>query len=385
MKNYGLPYQGSKNDLVSWVLERIPSAGTFVDLFCGGCAITHGALLIDRWGHYIANDICGIVPQCFLDAIHGEYSDETRWISREDFHRLKDTDGYIRTCWSFSANGVNYLYSREVEPWKKAVHYARVLGDCSLLREFSIDSDGSSADIIKHHDEYKSKYIRWWLSKQQYTETELNALIEKCKGDIAVQEEKLRQYLLQALKASGLTQAEVQHRLGTQMAGHYFGRSQWAFPTQEMYERMQEFMPGLDKDYNDVIGLTLLWKSLQSLQSLQRLQSLQSLQSLQRLQSLQSLQISSKDYREIELPDDCVVYADPPYKGTSGYNGANFDSDAFWDWCRKCPHPVYISEYTAPDDFIEIASISHTKNLGHNTKSVEKLFCNREPLKTTLF
>lgn len=38
------------------------------------------------------------------------------------------------------------------------------------------------------------------------------------------------------------------------MTGHYFGKSQWAFPTQEYYEMMQTFMPALDKDYKRLIA-----------------------------------------------------------------------------------------------------------------------------------
>ncbi len=59
--NYGLPYKGSKNTIAPWVVEHLPSAGTLVDLFCGGCAVTHAAMLSGRWDRYIANDICGIV------------------------------------------------------------------------------------------------------------------------------------------------------------------------------------------------------------------------------------------------------------------------------------------------------------------------------------
>ena len=58
----------------------------------------------------------------FKDAIDGKYENESRWISREDFYRLKDSDPFVRIVWSFGNNGCNYLYSREIEPYKKAVH-----------------------------------------------------------------------------------------------------------------------------------------------------------------------------------------------------------------------------------------------------------------------
>ena len=238
-----------------------------------------------------------------------------------------------------------------------------------------IDSDGSSDDVRKHHDEYKEKYIRWWLSKQKYTSAELDKLIANVKADIERDEEELRQYLIDALKKSGLTQAEVQRRLGTQMAGHYFGRSQWEFPTQEMYEKMQEFMP-LPDDYNELVGLYRLRQSLQRLQSLQSLQRLQSLQSLQKYKN--NLTITRKSYSVVAIPDNTVVYADPPYKGTdqTGYK-CDFDYAAFEKWLNEVPFMVIVSEYNAPAGCVEIASIKKHSTLAQGNKggtNTEKLF-----------
>ena len=383
---FGVPYQGSKNKIARWVIDNLPEDKILVDLFAGGCAVTHAAMLSGKWNKVIANDI-GDAPELFRDAIDGKYADEKRWISREDFQDLKEIDPYVSLCWSFGNNRRTYLYAQEVEPWKKALHYARVFGDCSLLQEMGIDSDGSSGDVRKHHDEYKEKYIRWWLSKQKYTSAELDKLIANVKADIERDEEELRQYLIDALKKSGLTQAEVQRRLGTQMAGHYFGRSQWEFPTQEMYEKMQEFMP-LETDYNEIVGLYRLRQSLESLERLESLQSRQSLESLQRPQSLQSLQslqkyknnltITRKSYADVAIPDNAVVYADPPYKGTNieGYK-CDFDYAAFEKWLNEVPFMVIVSEYNAPSGCVEIASIEKQSSFGTGNKggtNTEKLF-----------
>ena len=377
---YGAPYQGSKNQIARWVIDNLPEDKILVDLFAGGCAVTHAAMLSGKWDRIVANDI-GDAPELFCDAIDGKYADEKRWISREDFQNLKDTDPYVSLCWSFGNKRRSYLYAQEVEPWKKALHYARVFGDTSLLREMGIDSDGSSADIRNHHDEYKEKYIRWWLSRQKYTPAELDALLTNVKADIERDEEELRQYLIDALKKSGLTQAEVQRRLGTQMARHYFARSQWEFPTQEMYEKMQEFMP-LPDDYNELVGLYRLRQRLQSLQSLQSLESLQRLQSLQSLQSPEkyknNLTITRKSYADVAIPDNAVVYADPPYKGTdaTGYK-CDFDYAAFEKWLNEVPFMVIVSEYNAPAGCVEIASIKKQSMLASGNKggaNTEKLF-----------
>ena len=329
---FGVPYQGSKNQIARWVIDNLPEDEILVDLFAGGCAVTHAAMLSGKWNKVIANDI-GDAPELFRDAIDGKYADEKRWISREDFQDLKDTDPYVSLCWSFGNNRSNYLYAKEIEPWKKALHYARVFGDCSLLREMGIDSDGSSDDVRKHHDEYKEKYIRWWLSKQKYTSAELDKLIANVKADIKRDEEELRHYLIVALKKSRLQELQSLQRL----------------------QRLQR---------------------LQSLQSLQRLQSPQSLQSLQKYKN--NLTITRKSYADVAIPDNAVVYADPPYKGTSqtGYK-CDFDYAAFEKWLNEVPFMVIVSEYNAPSGCVEIASIKKQSKFGTGKKgrmNTEKLF-----------
>ena len=348
MKRYGIPYKGSKNSIARKIVSFLPSADVLIDICAGGCAITHAALeicegLAPKWERIIANDICEMPLKLFKGAICGEYADEKRWIDRETFQKLKDVDPYVRYCWSFGNNGIDYLYAQEVEPWKKALHYARVFGDTSLLRNMGIDGDGSRTDVMAHESEHKDKYIRWWLSQQEYTPAELDELIKNAKADIERDEEELRAYLLKALKTSGLTQVEVQRRLGTQMSGHYFGRSQWEFPTREMYQRMQEFMP-LPDDYNDLVGLYRLR------QRLQRLQSLESLQSLQRLQRLQRLEISFESYENVKIPENSVIYADIPYQGTDCGSYEGFDHESFFNWAAKQKTPVFISSYKVEDE-----------------------------------
>lgn len=163
---YGVPYQGSKNAIAEKIVSILPAAENFYDLFAGGCAITHRAIIDGRWNNYIVNDIDS-VPNLFFDAVSGKYENEKRWISRDDFNSLKDNDLYVSICWSFGNNRKNYLYSKEIEPWRKALHYARVLGDNSLLRDFGIKSDGNTKDIKKHHNEYKDKYIKWYIKNVQ--------------------------------------------------------------------------------------------------------------------------------------------------------------------------------------------------------------------------
>lgn len=134
-ENYGLPYAGSKSRIAHWVIDNLPCGRVLIDAFAGGCAITHRALLSQKWQTVIANDINGKYPQLFLDAVRGKYRDEKRWISREDFERLKSQDAFVACCWSFGNNLKHYMYSQAIEPYKRALHYAIVLDDFEPMQE----------------------------------------------------------------------------------------------------------------------------------------------------------------------------------------------------------------------------------------------------------
>lgn len=140
-RNYGLPYMGSKNKIARWVLEQLPEAENFYDLFCGGCAITDCAMEYDKYNNYVINDIKGELPSGFIDALNGKFKNEDRWISREDFNRLKGTgDLYVDLCFSFGNNWEKgYMYSTKIEPLKKAAHYAIFYGDYSLCDAIGLD------------------------------------------------------------------------------------------------------------------------------------------------------------------------------------------------------------------------------------------------------
>lgn len=147
---YGLPYMGSKNSIAPKIISVLPKAENFYDLFCGGCAITECAMLSKKWNKIYFNDLDGDVPQLFLDAIDGKYKDRKEWVSREDFARLRDKDTYIRLVWSFGYKGIpSYIYSREIEPYKKAYWYAVMYDDFSLLWKLGINIPKVKAKSFK--------------------------------------------------------------------------------------------------------------------------------------------------------------------------------------------------------------------------------------------
>lgn len=84
------------------------------------------------------------------------------------------------------------------------------------------------------------------------------------------------------------------------------------------------------------------------------------------------------DYSAILNYENVVIYIDPPYEGTKKYQvDLNFDYNAFWDVVRAASSNnwVYISEQTAPPDFIPIWSLNTARRLqGKVTECVENLF-----------
>ncbi len=261
IKRYGLPYKGSKNKIAKWVVEHIPTADIFIDLFAGGCAVTHAALEEGRWQKYIANDI-NKTPKLFINAINGKYHNEKRWISREEFEAQKDKDAYISTCWSFGNNGRDYLYSQELEAYKKAVH-----------------------ELI-------------------FAET--------------------------------------------------------------LKERRLKFLLVI-RELNKYLATTQKTLPIENIKKLERLQSLERLERLQR------------DYREIDIPQNTVVYCDIPYRDTNKYN--DFSHDEFYEWFDQQKQLTIVSEYTAPPNSIEIACITKSVAMQANGKgknqAVEKLFVHK--------
>ena len=89
----------------------------------------------------------------------------------------------------------------------------------------------------------------------------------------------------------------------------------------------------------------------------------------------------NKSYDILDIPRCSIIYCDPPYAGTTKYKD-NFDHESFWQWCRekvKEGHEVFISEYSAPDDFVCVWQKEIQSGLNTNTtkKGVEKLFVHK--------
>lgn len=89
------------------------------------------------------------------------------------------------------------------------------------------------------------------------------------------------------------------------------------------------------------------------------------------------------DYRDVDGPDDAVLYLDPPYRATDpkAYRAVpSFNHDDFWSWCRRLRaegRMLVISEYVAPADFRCVAEFpTETQLRSGNSKipRIERLF-----------
>lgn len=321
-KSWGLPYMGSKNSIAKDIVNALPSGERLVDLFAGGCSITDCALKnTDKFSKFLVNDLNGWSPKAYVKALAGGFKDEERWISRQDFFRLKDKDPYVNLCFSFGNNLKDYMYATELEPYKRALHH-----------------------IIFWED-----YIPMGVICPQV----VDIIKEYCKG----KDRKGRRL------ASGRAVADHVKQKGSVE----YWQSNPMFRAVKV--KWSEERRGINGSciHNESLGDIAPQPMLVSLERLERLQSLERLQILQILQSLESLErlesivqhciieTSSISYADYEYRDGDVVYCDPPYKNTHGY-GIEFDTDAFWEWARTRDYQVYVSEYQAPSDFVSIWS-----------------------------
>jgi site-specific DNA-adenine methylase len=145
--NYGMPYKGSKNRIAEKIVSQLPQATHFYDLFGGGGAIAHYALLSGKFQYVHYNELDPLVFKGFKMFINGDFKNENRWISREDFNRLKDSDPYVAICFSFGNDARTYLYASERTKFKKAVHYSICFKDNSLLWEYGLEVEYHSEDL----------------------------------------------------------------------------------------------------------------------------------------------------------------------------------------------------------------------------------------------
>ncbi len=324
--NYGLPYMGSKSKIVKEFFHIFPKARHFYDMFGGGGAVTHYITLTGRYQHVHYNELSA-VSDMFRDAVDGKFADEKRWITRDEFNEKKYTDPFIGIVWSFGNTFSSYIYAREIEAWKYALHCAIINGDTSEFEKFGIKTDASVTDIERHKQNYKMKYMNWYM--HEILNLDIDAEADSAEIDRLAKEkgclasiQKLRQFE---------DMDSIQHWLRIKRI--------------RTLGRLKAYENGLGRGEADDKRLI----------------------------------ITRMDYRDVPIEKDSVIYCDPPYIGTGEYvqNENSFDHKAFYDWCESLDQPIFISEYYMPEDRFDcVYEMEHRSTVcaTENIAVIEKIF-----------
>lgn len=330
---YGLPYKGSKTKLAERIIDLMPRAEHLYDLFAGGCAIAHCALVKGKYGHVHINDINPMMPQAFVKALQGGFDDEDRWISREDFFRLKDTDPYAALCFSFGSNMRTYIYGKDKEEYKKALHYAIYFNSFDL-------SDKIIGVDLRPIQSCRTRQERYLMTKRLIGDAYSGNTPPPPRFEIE-NYEKLRRVQAAKLRATHTALSSKKKRTDLEnLERHNRMLSGWRVPN----ATTEYHTPPISLD-------TLTW--------------------------------SATDYQDVPIPENSVIYLDIPYKGTSRYagKGADFDHDRFYEWALRQTQPIFISSYDMPkEDFKVIAEYSRIDTLSATNNSLrvtERIFIPR--------
>jgi len=96
------------------------------------------------------------------------------------------------------------------------------------------------------------------------------------------------------------------------------------------------------------------------------------------LEQLQRLEFYSESYDKIQIKKNSIIYCDPPYKNTAGYN-ILFDTENFLNWAAIQNEAVFISEYDISDTrFKLIKTIKKIQLLNNlNNEVNENIYANQ--------
>lgn len=400
-KNYGLPYMGSKNKLAEEIVNFLPQKKVLVDLFGGGGAISVCASQSGKYEKIIYNELNTLIAETFQKALNGDYENERRWVSREEFEKMKKTDGYVAICFSFSNNCNTYMYGPKIEPYKRAYHYAIVFDDFGPFNELFDDETTEkikkSVEGITDLKERRIKFSHalgdYILSLEKCEPLESNEKLDTVKYTVDVHptyighvnqhlQYKERFDLLKRTICGKIHSNEnlewqervsiLKHTMSVKNETRGSGSATQHIECQEKFDLLKHTMNvnalencGLGKDsITHGIGSTFQNRVLEE----------------------SPIEVFNKDYADVELPppEDCVIYCDIPYKNTSSYTTGNFDYERFYKWCQEKTfegYQIYVSSYELPEDlFISVwEKQRHCKaTCGSGKQVVEKIYTIRK-------
>ena len=263
------------------------------------------------------NDIQGDIPALFLDAFHGDLEkyNPYQWIDRETFFEQKDNNPFIRLVYSFGNNGKNYLYSRQIEEYKHAIHMALIDNDWTLFNDLCPE------------------------------------LSEKCKNEL------LKYPIIQNEYSKSIKERYLMfNKKCTEVLRDISGNNWFSDIIQKnpFYRTAKKEWISHCKTSKEIVGLIASQEILRTLriESIQKSQNLESINRINQINnnnnSIHVINAQSMDYRLLDIPNNSVVFCDPPYKSSAiRYNNNKFNHEEFYDWCieKAKYNDVFVTEY----------------------------------------
>ena len=319
-----IPYQGSKQNIVKTLVnvmhDTTPCKSDFCDLFGGGGAVANYVNNFKKFNLFEdfefknvyynelstvfyafewlqKNDVNSILPP-------------SEWVSRERFNEaklynfnikndyLRAKNALIKCCFSFANNQKDYLYAKEIEEFKYAVH----------LFNFSEYSDDVVSEIA----------LKIENNTFFFNEIPHKAIVNRDKiADFMLKiiKGKRRFFLNKCLKIEGVN---LQKR-------------------------------------NEKNAINQL-ENTARIENTEQIQQKNNTDKLIKCSKKDAFEILKNPKNYVENPENTIFYADPPYIDTKGY-GDDFDFKTFKALCIEFKHTLYISEYTNYFPFKTLKSI----------------------------
>lgn len=340
-RSFGITYRGSKSRFVKELFPAMEKTvgeslvgKNFIDPFTGGMAMSHYAL-VGQGMNVVASDyLPGHVD--LLNAVifdgYGLTDEFWEWVSRDTFKFKRESLSHLKresllSIWSFNNIEGAYLYGKLKEPIAREVHNMIVF---DIEPDYSILPIGRAAfeEIVSLPD---GKAVGF---------RERRSLFKKFVVKL------IENQRLQALEA-GESLASLDDFAGI--------KSHWQ--SQEL-ERGEPFSPLSETSRLQAVKRNEPFTGRvngkyypQTSSRSERAACLGSINS-------PTLTLTCQDYQDAlkSIPDNSVIYLDPPYEGTLAYSGLekvdlnSFDIQTFWtvaeDLARSGQH-VFVSSYVA--------------------------------------
>lgn len=392
-KNYGLPYMGSKNKLAEEIVNFLPQKKVLVDLFGGGGAISVCASQSGKYEKIIYNELNTIIVETFQKAINGEYENERRWVSREEFEKLKKTDGYVAICFSFSNNCNTYIYGPKIEPYKRAYHYAIIFDDFGPFNElFDDETTEKIKKSVEGITDFKERRIKFSHALGDYTLS-----LERCQH--LERKEKLDtvKYTVDVHPTYiAHVNQHLEYKEKFDLLKHTMCGKRHCNENLEQQERLATLKRTMSVK-NETRGSGSAAQHIECQEKFDLLKHTMNMYGTPRnacppfdlnirVTTEAPIEVFNKDYADVELPspEECVIYCDIPYEKTYSYVTGGFDYERFYKWCQEKAfegYQIYVSSYELPEDlFISVwEKQRHCKaTSGSGKHVVEKIYTVRK-------